>query len=84
MDGWWSSASTCERVIDRTGLAGFRPQEVKRYQHPEVGRLELHSQQLLDPLQSHRLMVYAAEPGSESHEKGQMLAVIGAQSLSVT
>ena len=63
---------------------GIRPHEVKRYQHPEVGRLELHCQQLLDPLQSHRLMVYTAEPGSESHEKLQMLAVIGAQSLSVT
>jgi transcriptional regulator with XRE-family HTH domain len=63
---------------------GIRPHEVKRYDHPEVGRLELHCQQLLDPEQSHRLMVYTAEPGSESHEKLQMLAVIGAQSLSVT
>ena len=57
---------------------GVRPTEVKRFVHPEVGTLELHCQTLLDPEQSHRLLVYTAEPGSESHEKLQLLAVIGA------
>ena len=33
---------------------------------------------LLDTDQSHRLMVYTAEPGSESHEKLRLLAVLGA------
>jgi hypothetical protein len=56
--------------------------EVKRFQHPEVGRLELNCQVLLDPHQSHRLMVYTAVPGTEDYEKLQMLSVIGAQSLS--
>lgn len=60
---------------------GIRPEEVKRYQHPEVGRLELNCQTLVDPHQSHRLMVYTAAPGTESHEKLEMLAGIGAQSL---
>ena len=61
---------------------GVRPAEVKRFDHPEVGLLELHCQTLLDPEQSHRLLVYTAEPGSDSHGKLQLLAVIGAQTLS--
>ncbi|GAA4671859.1 helix-turn-helix transcriptional regulator [Nocardioides nanhaiensis] len=61
---------------------GLEPDEVKRYQHPEVGRLDLNCQVLLDPHQSHRLLVYTADPGTESHEKLQMLTVIGAQRMS--
>jgi hypothetical protein len=49
----------------------------RRFEHPEVGTLELNCQTLLDPEQSHRLLVYTAEPGSESYEKLQLLAVIG-------
>ena len=60
---------------------GVRPPEIKRFNHPEVGRLELSCQTLLDPDQSHRLLVYTAVPGSESYEKLQLLAVIGAQTL---
>ncbi|OMC38346.1 XRE family transcriptional regulator [Mycobacterium sp. GA-1841] len=59
---------------------GIRPREIKRYQHPEVGRLELNCQVLLDPEQSHSLLVYTAVPGSESYEKLQLLSVIGAAS----
>nr|WP_218579363.1 helix-turn-helix transcriptional regulator [Phytohabitans houttuyneae] len=53
----------------------------KRYVHPEVGALELNCQILLDPDQSHSLLVYTAVPGSESHEKLQLLSVIGSQQL---
>jgi hypothetical protein len=60
---------------------GVHPHEVKRYQHPEVGLLELNCQALLDPQQAHRLMVYTAVPGTESYDKLQVLAVIGAQTL---
>lgn len=60
---------------------GIRPPEVKRFIHPEVGALELNCQTLIDPEQSHLLLVYTAAPGSESYEKLQLLAVIGAQSL---
>jgi transcriptional regulator with XRE-family HTH domain len=62
---------------------GIHPGEVKRYQHPEVGRLELNCQTLIDPHQAHHLLVYTAVPGTESHDKLQMLAVIGAQSLTL-
>lgn len=56
---------------------GIRPREVKRFVHPEVGPLELNCQVLLDPDQSHRLLVYTAVPGTESYEKLELLSVIG-------
>ena len=56
---------------------GLHPSELKRFLHPEVGRLELHCQTLVDPEQGHHLMVYTAVPGSESAEKLQLLAVLG-------
>lgn len=58
---------------------GIRPREGKRFDHPVVGRLELTCQTLVDPGQSHLLMVYTAAPGSESHEKLQLLAVLGSE-----
>lgn len=57
---------------------GIRPREVKRYRHPEVGALELNCQILLDPEESHTLLVFTAAPGSESYEKLQLLSVVGA------
>lgn len=60
---------------------GVRPPEIKRFHHPEVGAMALSCQTLLDPEQSHRLLVYTAEPGSESYDKLQLLAVIGTQAL---
>jgi transcriptional regulator with XRE-family HTH domain len=69
------------RVLWARHEVGVRLTEVKRFVHPEVGSLSLHCQTLLDPDQSHRLLVYTAEPGSESHEKLRLLAVIGTQSV---
>jgi transcriptional regulator with XRE-family HTH domain len=60
---------------------GLRPDEVKRFIHPELGELTLHCQTLLDPAQSHRLLVYTAVPGTESYDKLQLLSVIGTQTL---
>ncbi|MGW7518393.1 helix-turn-helix transcriptional regulator [Streptomyces sp. NPDC054796] len=56
---------------------GIRPHEVKHFVHPEVGPLELTCQTLLDPNQSHLLIVYTAAPGTESYEKLQLLSVLG-------
>ncbi len=56
---------------------GVRPGRVKRFLHPEVGELELDCQSLVDPDQSHHLLVYTADPGSEGHEKLRLLSVIG-------
>ncbi|WP_432545701.1 helix-turn-helix transcriptional regulator [Kineococcus sp. SYSU DK004] len=69
------------RRLWETHEVGLRPGELKHFVHPEVGALELHCQTLLDPEQSHRLLVYTAVPGSESHEKLQLLSVVGSQVL---
>ncbi|WP_433782592.1 helix-turn-helix transcriptional regulator [Actinomycetospora sp. CA-101289] len=68
------------RTLWETHEIGVRPDGLKRLVHPEIGALELHCQTLLDPEQSHLLLVYTAVPGSESHEKLQLLSVIGAPS----
>lgn len=60
---------------------GVRPHDVKRFVHPEVGTLELNCQRLLDPQQSHALLVYTAVPGSESYEKLELLSVLGTQAV---
>ncbi|WCN05033.1 hypothetical protein M6G08_24535 [Streptomyces sp. M92] len=60
---------------------GVRPRHVKRFVHPEAGALELNCQTLLDPEPSHRLVVYTAAPGSESHDRLRLLAVIGPQAM---
>lgn len=52
--------------------------EPKRLNHPEVGLVELHGQTLLDPDQFQALTVFTAVPGTESHERLQLLSVVGA------
>jgi hypothetical protein len=56
---------------------GIGYQHVKRFVHPAVGGLEVSCQALLDPDQSHSLLVYTAVPGTESYDKLQLLSVIG-------
>ncbi|GAA3546605.1 transcriptional regulator [Aeromicrobium flavum] len=60
---------------------GLQHTDQKRFDHPEVGRLELHCQSLLDPDQDQTLLVFTATPGSESHERLQLLGVIGKQEM---
>lgn len=62
---------------------GIVPRETKRYVHPEVGLLELSCQVLHDPHQAHSLLVYTAAPGSPSHERLALLAVLGADGAPV-
>ena len=50
----------------------------KRFRHPEVGELDLHCQVLQDPESGQSLLIYTATPGTESHDKLQLLAVLGA------
>lgn len=75
-------ASSAElRQLWETHEVGLRPHEVKHLIHPQVGPLSVHCQTLLDPQQSHLLLVYTAVPGSESHEKLQLLSVLGVQTI---
>lgn len=84
------AAALADYVLDRSAEfrtlwaaheVGLRPKEVKHFTHPEVGELELHCQQLVDPGHEHSLLVYTAIPGSESAEKLRLLSVIGDQTL---
>ena len=50
----------------------------KRFDHHEVGRLDLYCQTLLDPDVGQTLVVFTATPGSESSSKLALLAVVGA------
>ena len=47
--------------------------------HPQVGTIALHCQTLVDPDQSQSLLVFTATPGTDDHEKLQLLSVIGGQ-----
>jgi hypothetical protein len=44
---------------------------------PRWGELDLHCQILQDPESGQSLLVYTAAPGTGSHEKLKLLAVIG-------
>lgn len=69
------------RMLWNEHEVGIRPNDVKRFVHPSLGRLDLNCQTLVDPSESHYLHVYTAVPGSESYDKLQLLDVIGAQSM---
>ena len=67
------------RVLWEQHEVGLQPPRTKHFLHPELGRLELACQTLVDPEQSHSMLVYTAAPGSESQEKLRLLSVIGGQ-----
>ncbi|MDP9794270.1 transcriptional regulator with XRE-family HTH domain [Catenuloplanes nepalensis] len=50
---------------------------LRRLLHPQLGELELYCTRILDPVQSHRLLVFTAVPGSPSQEKLRLLAAVG-------
>jgi transcriptional regulator with XRE-family HTH domain len=54
----------------------------KHFVHAELGELVLHCEMLLEAGQQQSLLVFTATPGSESHEKLELLGVIGSQRLS--
>lgn len=56
-----------------------REGDAKRIQHPDLGLLDLQCQALYDGDQSQVLLVYTATPGTESHDKLQLLPVLGAR-----
>ncbi len=60
---------------------GLRSTQVKQFHHPQVGRLELHCQVLHDQDQNQSLLIYTAIPGSESHQRLELLSVLGSQML---
>lgn len=82
-----TAARLAEALLDRSEEfralwdrheVGITPQSVKRYDHPSVGRIELHCQVLLDPEQAHVMLVYTAVPGTASHDRLQLLSLVAA------
>ncbi|MEV4345171.1 helix-turn-helix transcriptional regulator [Actinoplanes sp. NPDC049596] len=63
---------------------GLELDDGKRFIHPELGLIELACQHLVDPVQSHYLLVYTAVPGSESYEKLQLLPATGGFVMAAT
>lgn len=60
---------------------GLRWSDAKRFVHPQVGRIDLFCQHLLDPDQSQSLLTFTATPGTESYDKLALLNVLGAESF---
>ncbi|MET1007176.1 MAG: helix-turn-helix transcriptional regulator [Propionibacteriaceae bacterium] len=60
---------------------GLQWSSAKRFVHPEVGRIDLYCQTLLDPDQGQSLLIFTATPGTESHDKLALLAVLGADTF---
>ncbi|NNN36265.1 helix-turn-helix domain-containing protein [Streptomyces sp. S3(2020)] len=58
-----------------------RRSSTKRFRHPVVGLLELDCEVLLSHEHHHQLVVYTARPGTESHERLQLLRVVGLQNM---
>jgi hypothetical protein len=59
-----------------------RRTSTKRFRHPLVGLLELDCEVLLSHEHRHQLIVHTARPGTESHERLQLLRVVGLQDMS--
>ncbi|ADJ47955.1 XRE family transcriptional regulator [Amycolatopsis mediterranei S699] len=62
---------------------GLRLSETKRFVHPEIGRLDLYCQLLLEPDEGQSLLIFTATPGTEDQEKLALLTVVGTEEFSV-
>ena len=62
---------------------GMRWSDVKRFVHPQVGRLDVYCQLLLEPDQGQSLLIFTATPGTEDHEKLALLTVLGTDQFTV-
>ncbi|WP_225812275.1 helix-turn-helix transcriptional regulator [Streptomyces spinosus] len=56
----------------------------KRFLHPVVGLLELDCEVLLSHHSRHHLIIHTARPGTESHERLELLRVVGTQDMTPT
>ncbi|MBL1104870.1 hypothetical protein JK361_09735 [Streptomyces sp. 5-8] len=59
----------------------LRRQTRKRFVHPVVGLLELDCEVLLSHANHHHLILHTARPGTESHDRLQLLRVVGLQDM---
>ncbi|MET9448270.1 helix-turn-helix transcriptional regulator [Streptomyces cinerochromogenes] len=59
----------------------LRRPATKRFLHPVVGLLELDCEVLLSHEAHHHLIIHTARPGTESHDRLQLLRVVGLQDM---
>ncbi|MFH8937318.1 helix-turn-helix transcriptional regulator [Streptomyces griseosporeus] len=59
-----------------------RYRATKRFRHPVVGLLDLDCEVLLSHEHHQLLVIHSARPGTEAHERLQLLRVVGLQDLS--
>ncbi|MBM9509717.1 helix-turn-helix transcriptional regulator [Actinacidiphila acididurans] len=64
-------------------VVAVRRMDTKRFRHPVVGHLELDCEVLLSAEHDQRLIIYTARPGTDAHERLQLLRVVGLQDLTV-
>lgn len=62
---------------------GLHWSDTKRFVHPEIGRLDLYCQLLLEPDQGQSLLIFTATPGTEDEEKLALLKVLGLEKFTV-
>jgi hypothetical protein len=75
-----ASSEEFARLWDDHEVA-VRRQSTKRFRHPLVGLLELDCEILLTETGHHHLILHTARPGTESHERLQLLRVVGLQDM---
>ncbi|TCC11150.1 helix-turn-helix transcriptional regulator [Kribbella soli] len=90
-DGPKSHAATIVRALQKLSPefaeiwaaheVGIAHSRTKRFRHPVVGELDLYCELIDNRDQQQTLIVFTAEPGSESAEKLKLLAVLGSQTL---
>ncbi|WP_251093313.1 helix-turn-helix transcriptional regulator [Streptomyces sp. Caat 7-52] len=75
-----SSSEEFARLWDAHEVS-LRRQTRKRFVHPVVGLLELDCEVLLSHANHHHLILHTARPGTESHDRLQLLRVVGLQDM---
>jgi hypothetical protein len=79
-------ASLARRSTEFTSLwdrqeVGLRWSDVKRFVHPQVGRIDLFCQNLQDADHGQSLLIFTATPGTDSYDKLALLNVLGTDSF---
>ncbi|GAA3108214.1 helix-turn-helix transcriptional regulator [Streptomyces echinatus] len=75
-----SASEEFARLWDEHEVSRRRPAK-KRFLHPVVGLLELDCEVLLSHERRQHLIIHTARPGTESHERLQLLRVVGLQDM---
>ena len=92
VDGPKSYAATIVRALQKVSPefneiwaaheVGVAHSRTKHFRHPAVGELDLYCEVIDNRDQQQTLVVFTAEPGSESADKLRLLGVLGSQSMS--